>query len=69
MQINLTFKWGNIMTNEEKNILFDAICQLLINQQRIMNELKVDYDSYYTELAIHDTGRIANQNYLKMHEL
>lgn len=51
------------MTNEEKNILFDAICQLLINQQRIMNELKVDYDPYYTELAINDTGRIANQNY------
>ena len=56
------------MTNEEKNILFDAICQLLINQQRIMNELKVDYDSYYTELAINDTRRIANQNYLKMTE-
>ena len=57
------------MTNEEKNILFDAICQLLINQQRIMNELKVDYDPYYTELAIHDIGRIASQNYLKMTEL
>ena len=57
------------MTNEEKNILFDAICQLLINQQRIMNELKVDYDPYYTELSIHDTGRIATQNYLKMTEL
>lgn len=56
------------MTNEEKNILFDAICRLLINQQRIINELKVDYDSYYTELAINDTGRIANQNYLKMTE-
>lgn len=54
------------MTNEEKNILFDAISQLLINQQRIMNELKIDYDPYYTELAIHDTGRIASQNYLEM---
>lgn len=56
------------MTNEEKNILFDAISQLLINQQRIMNELKIDYDPYYTELAIHDTGRIASQNYLEMSE-
>ena len=55
-----------MMTNEEKNILFDATSQLLINQQRIMNELKVDYDTYHTELAIHDTGRIANQNYLEM---
>ena len=54
------------MTYEEKNILFDAISQLLINQQRIMNELKVDYDPHYTELAIHDTGKIASQNYLKM---
>ena len=57
-----------MMTNEEKNILFDATSQLLINQQRIMNELKVDYDTYHTELAIHDTGRIANQNYLEMSE-
>lgn len=56
------------MTHEEKNILFDAISQLLINQQRIMNELKVDCDQYYTELAIHNTERIANQNYLEMSE-
>ena len=56
------------MKNEEKNILFDAISQLLINQQRIMNELKIDYDSYYTDLAIHDTGRIASQNYLEVSE-
>ena len=59
---------GYIMTHEEKNILFDAISQLLINQRRIMNELKVDYDQYYTELAIHNTERIANQNYLEMSE-
>lgn len=56
------------MTNEEKNILFDAINQLLINQQRIMNGLRIDYDSYYTDLAISDTGKIACQNYLEMYE-
>lgn len=56
------------MTNEEKSILFDAINQLLINQQRIMNELKINYVSHCTDLAIQDTGRIARQNCLEMPE-
>lgn len=53
------------MSNEEKKVLFNALNQILINQQKIIDGLRIDYDPYYTDLAIDETSDMVRNSYLK----
>ena len=53
------------MSNEEKKVLFNALNQILINQQKIIDGLRIDYDPYYTDSAIYETAKIKSNSYFK----